>query len=188
MKWLLALAATTMLCFAAPAQAIVPSDAQSLNIAYHYWAGEYCDGSTPERAVQITYDNALENQNLYGLATGVTLHDDGTYVLAACTISLQPGMEPALKCRVIVHEVGHLGGHRHEEGGIMAAATTLYEEFPLCDATTREQVMIDIRKMLPGGYRWTVHCTPALTRCRATSPRARHPRRFEISDDQITQL
>lgn len=189
MRRLATLIALLLLVFTATAQAIVPTTEQSLQIAYHYWGG-WCDGSTPERTVQVTEDPTLGDQTprLGGQATGVVLFDDGRFEFTACAISVFPDQDPALRCRVVVHEVGHLSNHRHEEGGIMAAVMDPDAPFAPCDPTPREKAIQDVRYLLPEHLPWTIHCTRPLARCRATSPDARYPRRFQVEDGEVSRI
>lgn len=165
------------------AQAAVPTPQQSLAGAYHYWDPDAaCNGSTPERSVQIVFDPTLRKRGYDGLAIGITILDSGEWLLISCTIAVMPGLPTPEECRTIYHEVGHLGMHRHEEGGIMTSPVT-DEPFYQCDPTTRESVIGDIRDVfLPKSYTWAVHCTPSLRRCRATAPGAK-ARRYEVSAD-----
>ena len=166
------------------AQAIIPTPQQSLQIAYNYWEPDaYCNGSTPERSVEIVWDPTLNDRGFDGLAIGVVLFDDGTYFLSSCTIAIQPGLPTAVECRVIMHEVGHLNNHRHSEGGVMSSPVGNID-FWRCDPTPREAVIAAVRDQLPESpyWAWTVHCNKSLTRCKGSSPRAKYARRFEVLD------
>jgi hypothetical protein len=161
-----------------PAQAM-PTPAQSAAAAVRYWNG-------PCQSIDLTFDPTLAQHGEAGVATGVRLFDDGRVELSACTISIATGLTPAVECRAIFHEVGHLAGHRHDEGGIMAAVLPV-TPFPFCDPTPREQVFNAIEAQLPP-LKWTIHCNPQLTRCRATSLTAKLPRRFAVIDGDVYPL
>lgn len=170
---------------AAPANATLwPSTEQSLAAAYKYWEPDaYCNGSTPERSVTVAYDASLAERQLAGQATGIVINDDGTFTFTACKIVVDPKLLPPFRCRVIIHEVGHLDRHVHAEGGIMEAQLST-KPFAPCDPTRRQEVTNQIEELfLPKGYKWTIHCTPALRRCRATAPNTRYARRFLVSDN-----
>lgn len=140
---------------------------ESLAIADATWLGHRCTGR-----VAITWA-PLAAEGYAGHAPGAV---DGS-----CNIVLDTSLigDPTL-CIVIVHEVGHLAGHEHEEGGIMNAV--LPEYFSACRPTNREHAVGLILRLLPlrGTTRkWRVTCTPSVSRCRAVAP-ATKPRRYRV--------
>lgn len=89
----------------------------ALTVADRAWPTSPCVGK-----VQAVPAPLVEG-GLAGEALGLHVNDDGTWTLISCTIGLDPdvwaAMPPYQRCLLVVHETGHLAGHRHEEGGVM---------------------------------------------------------------------
>ncbi len=148
--------------------------AKSLRIADAYWGPHPCAGK-----VQVVFDPTLWERDYAGEAIGVVAFSDTDWHVERCEIAVQPGMPDEDECRVIWHEVGHLvRGPSH--AGVMSYAN---DGPHACYPPLRVQ----IRRALPAPRAsWRITCgyrnqRTQRTRCKASSPRARHVRRFVAS-------
>lgn len=72
-----------------------------------------------------------------GEATGMENYADGTSFLRSCVMTVDPvqwaAMTPYARCKIVVHEAGHLDGHGHTEHGVMAPDSDDSQPFAPCD-------------------------------------------------------
>lgn len=128
-----------------------------------------------------------------GEATGIEFWWNGTawqFVRANCSITIRPGLEPQRRCRVIVHEVGHLAsnaGHTND-GGIMDGGGS-YAAVPGCQEVIvgHRLLLADAKMILRERIRpradWMITCkrlAPRAAECAATRPGER--RRYELRE------
>ena len=109
------LAITAGLLISGPAQAAAPTTTEAEAIALQAW------GPAPCGKVTVTYDDWTVGQMAYTQP----IYDD--LAASPCTIHLSPDFEgrldrddAQLRCHTVVHEWGHLTGHRHTRRGVMA--------------------------------------------------------------------
>ena len=130
---LLVLAASPASASASPA---LPGIGQALSVANAAWPDSPCAGR-----VHATADRSLAAEGRAGAATGMHAHEDRPWDLVECTIALDPvwwsDAPRYQRCLLVLHETGHLAGHRHEEGGVMAAGLG---NDPRCQ-TMRERIV-----------------------------------------------
>lgn len=93
------------------------------------WPGHACEGR-----VHVIVGPTTSGAD--GEATGIEFWWNGTewqWVRANCSITILPNLQPQRRCRVIVHEIGHLAsnaGHTND-GGIMDGVGS-YAAVPGC--------------------------------------------------------
>lgn len=145
----------------APATATAMTTTEALKVADEYWGPHACAGQVvvqPEKGL-------LANTGYLGhAASAITILGDGTWQRTSCTIVIDADLTDA-RCKIIVHEVGHLiHGPGHE--GPMANINP-----PACRIPLRTQLVRQVRTELPGPG-WKVWCTPTAWRmtCRAHRP------------------
>ncbi len=156
-----------------------PTVAQSLAIADAFHGPHACAGQ-----VRVVVDPTLGDRGRDGEPSGMVAFSDGDVWLrwhvARCEVAIAPGLDPAYRCDIIVHEVGHLV-HGPAHDGPMSDENLIA---PACRALTPRQRLIQrIRDVLPNGSQWRVVCGPSgkRMRCRATHPSARHARLYRAS-------
>ena len=154
-----------------------------LDEADRHWGAHPCAGQ-----VQPSFSSQAEGtdehgREIVGRATGIKAHQDGTWVLIDCTIAINQAkwehFSPEYQCAIVVHEVGHLAMHRHEEGGVMAADVTDYVIPSVCDFRTPRERAIDA--LLAHTKTDTIACGKQKGKvfyCRTDSPTGQ--RRFRV--------
>lgn len=110
----------------------------------------------------------------------------GEWIPLACFIRLDAGAvatRPACWVRrVVFHEIGHLGGRTHKDGGVMSEWAETRDQTPIagCHAILpplRDRVVARVLELAPRG--WAVTCEPLRARvayCSAESPSGRRVR------------
>lgn len=95
-------------------------------VARHQWPDSPCNGHE-----QITV-SAAQPADPEGAPAGAGKWYVGIAYLAEqrCRVWIRADLGRALTCRAVVHELGHLAGHGHEEGGIMAPDLTAVDYAP----------------------------------------------------------
>lgn len=127
---------TALVALTVPATSLAATD---IEIAQKHWGG-----SCATRPVHMYFDHDIAvatstGGKVAGSATGLTVLDEKNeiWVLQDCSFTVDPTWwataSPYDRCVLVVHEMGHLAGHHHSEGGVMAANSAGVEGFSGCE-------------------------------------------------------
>lgn len=102
-----------------------------------------------------------------GATANVGVRRDGRWLPMSCQIDVDPiawaNWEQCDRERALMHEEGHIGGHGHDEGGLMSTDWTERQRVavPGCPAivpSLRERIIDAVLERVPRG--WSVSCGP----------------------------
>jgi hypothetical protein len=169
------------------------------------WPGHACEGRVNVIVGPTTKREGHPDPD--GEATGIEFYWTGTeyqWVRANCSITIRPGLSAARRCRVIVHEVGHLAllnknagmdpmtGHTNDSGimdpgGGYATVPACHEVIVGHRLTLADAKMI-LRERLRPRADWKVTCKRIErdgAECAATRKGERRRYQLRETDDRV---